>query len=73
MSWYHLVFSIQIYPRYVKKEENNILKTYQKQLRNLTRNTMLPLQPYDLLKYQLNKDEMDLSKKGLDFSILPRF
>ena len=46
-------------------------------MRNLTRNTMLPFQPYDvvtnLYKYQLNEDEMDLLKNGLDFSIPPRF
>ena len=37
---------------------------------------MLPFQLYDVLrnlsKYQLNVDEMDLSKNGLEFSIPPR-
>ena len=46
-------------------------------LRNSTRNTMLPFQPYDVVtnlsKYHLNEDEMDLLKNGLDFSIQPRF
>ena len=38
---------------------------------------MLPFQPYDVVsnlsKYQLNEDEMDLLKNGLDLSIPPRF
>ena len=63
--------------RNVEKEENNILKTHQKNLRNLTRNTMLPFQTYDVVtnlpKYQLDEDDMDLLKYGLDFSIPPRF
>ena len=74
ITWFLLYKSIQ---RNVTKEENNILKTHQKKLRNLTRSTMLSYQPYDVLtnlsKYQLNEDEMDLLKNGLDFSIPPRF
>ena len=46
-------------------------------MRNLTRNTMLPFQPYDVVtnlsRYQLNEFEMDLLKNGLDLSIPPRF
>ena len=38
---------------------------------------MLPVQSYDVVtnlsKYRLDKDEMDLLKNGLDFSIPPRF
>ena len=74
ITWFLLYKSIQ---RNVKKEESNILKTHQKKLRNLTRNTMLPFEPYDVVtnlsKYQLNVDEMDLLKNGLEFSITPRF
>ena len=73
-----MVFSIQIsIQRNVKKEESNILKTHQKNLRNLTRNRMLPFEPYDVVtnlsKYQLNADEIDLLKNGLEFSIAPKF
>ena len=46
-------------------------------MRNLTRNTILPFEPYDavtnLSKYRLNVGEMDLVKNGLKFSIPPRF
>ena len=46
-------------------------------MRNLTRNTILPFEPYDavtnLSKYRLNVGEMDLLKNGLEFSIPPRF
>ena len=38
---------------------------------------MLPFEPYDVMtnlsKYQLNVDEMDLLKNGLEFSALPKF
>ena len=48
--------------RNVKKEENNILKTDHEKLRNHTKNTMLPLQPFDVVtnlsKYQLNVEEI---------------
>ena len=74
ITWFLLYKSIQ---RNVKKEESNILKTHQKKLRNLTRNTILPFEPYDVVpnlsKDQLNVKEMDLLKNGLEFSILPRF
>ena len=72
ITWFLLYKSIQ---RNVKKEESNILKTHQKKLRNLTRNTMLPFELYDVVtnlsKDQLNVKEMDLLKNGLKFSILP--
>ena len=59
------------------KKEEYILKTHQKKIHDLTRNTMLPFQLYDIVtnlsKYQLNEDEMDSLKNGLDFSIPPRF
>ena len=61
----------------LKKEEDNILKIHQKRLRNPTRNTMLPLQPDDVVtnlsQYQLNEDEIGLLKIGLEFSIPPMF
>ena len=73
ITWFLLYKSIQ---RNVKKEESNILKTHQKKLRNLTRNAMLPFELYDVVtnlsKYQLNVDEMDLLKNGLEFLIPPR-
>ena len=46
ITWFLLYKSIQ---RNVKKEESNILKSHQKKLRNLTRNTMLPFEPYDVV------------------------
>ena len=59
------------------KTEENILKTHQKKIHNLTRNTMSPFQLHDIVtnlsKYQLNEDEMDSLKNGLDFSISPKF
>ena len=74
ITWFLLCKSIQ---RNVKKEESNILKAHQKKLRNLTRNTTLPFEPYDVVtnlsKYQLSVNEMDLLKSGLEFSIPPRF
>ena len=74
ITWFLLYKSIQ---RNVKKEESNILKSHQKKLRNLTRNRMLPFEPYDVVtnlsKYQLNADEMDLLKNSLEFSIPPNF
>ena len=74
ITWFLLCKSIQ---RNVKKEEINTLKTHQKKLRFLTRNRMLPFEPYDVMtnlsKYQLNVDEMDLLKNGLEFSALPKF
>ena len=61
----------------LKKKESNILKTHQKKLRNLTSNRMLPFEPHDavtnLSKYQLNMDEMEPLKNGLEFSIKPKF
>ena len=74
ITWFLLYRSIQ---RNVKKEESNILKSHQKKLRNITRNRMLPFEPYDIVtnlsKYQLNADEMDVLKNGLEFSIPPKF
>ena len=74
ITWFLLYKSIQ---NNVKKEESNILKSHQKKLCNLTRNRMLPFEPYDavtnLSKYQLNADEMDVLKNGLEFSIPPKF
>ena len=74
ITWFLLYKSIQ---NNVKKEESNILKSHQKKLRNLTRNRMLPFEPYDIVtnlsKYQLNTDEMDLLKNGIEFSIPPKF
>ena len=59
------------------KKEENILKTHQKKIHNLIRNTMSPFQLYDIVtnlsKYQLNEDEMDSLKNGSDFSIPPKF
>ena len=55
-----------------KSIERNI-----KKLNNLTRNTMLPFQRYDVVanlsKNQLSKDEMGLLKTCLNFSIPLRF
>ena len=74
ITWFFLYKAIQCN---VKKEEDNILKIHQKRLRNPTRNTMLPLQPDDVVtnlsKYQLNEDEIALLKNGLEFSIPPMF
>ena len=74
ITWFLLYESIQ---RNVKKEESNILKTHQKKLCNLTRNRMLPIEPYNVVtnlsKYQLSVDKMDLLKNGLEFSIPPKF
>ena len=71
ITWFLLYKSIQ---RNVKKKESNILKTHQKKLRNLIRNTLLPFELYDVVtnlsKYQLS--EMDLLKNGLEFSVPPR-
>ena len=69
ITWFLLYKSIE---QNVKKEESNILKIHQKKLRNLTRNRILPFEPYDVVtnlsKYQLNADEMDLLKIGVEFS-----
>ena len=74
ITWFLLYKSIQ---RNVKKEESNILKSHLKKLRNLTRNRMLPFDPYDLVtnlsKYQLKVDKMDLLKNDFEFSIPPKF
>ena len=74
ITWFLLYKSIQ---RNAKKEGSNILKTHQKKLRNLTRNTMLPFELDDVVtnlsKYRLNVGEIDLLKNGLEFSIPPRF
>ena len=61
ITWFLLYKSIQ---RNVKKEESNILKIQLKKFRNLTRNRMLPFEPYDVVtnlsKCQLKVDKMDL-------------
>ena len=70
ITWFLLYKSIQ---RNVKKEENNILKMRHEKLRHLTKYTMLLLQPFDVVtnlsKYQLNVEEIDLLKNGLEFLI----
>lgn len=59
----------------VKKSVNNVIKTHEKKLKNLTRNKTLPFTHPEVVKNlsssNLTIDELDLLKNGLDFSIPP--
>ena len=61
----------------VKRAEERILETHRKMLCDLTRSRSVPFEAEDtitnLSEYCLNKEEIDLLKNCLNFSIRPKF
>ena len=74
ITWFVIYKLIQ---RYVKKVEKKIVETHRKKLCDLARNRSLPFQTEDIITnlsdYQLNTEEIELLKNGLNFSIPPKF
>lgn len=59
----------------VKKAATQVINTYEKKIKNLTRNTVLPFTPSEtvtnLSSYNLTSEQLDTLKLGLAHSICP--
>ena len=66
---------VKLLKRNVKKKENAVLKTHQKKIRNLTKNSINPFTDTEVVKNlsskHLTNEELDLLKFGLHCSLLP--
>ena len=73
IDWFVIMKAIR---KNVTKERNQIIKTHQKKLQNLTKNSALPFNSKEtitnLSRYSLTTDETDILKYGLYYSIPPR-
>ena len=71
-DWYILV---KLLKRNVKNKENAVLKTHQKKIRNLTKNSTNPFTQREVVKNlsskHLTNEELDLLKFGLHHSLPP--
>ena len=71
-DWYILV---KLLKRNVKNKENAVLKTHQKRIRNLTKNSTNPFTHKEVVKNLFSKhltnEELDLLKFGLHHSLPP--
>ena len=72
IDWYVLRSCIK---RNVEKSVHNAIRTHEKKLKSLTRNTVVPFTHEEVIQNlsstKLSPDELDILKNGLDYAIPP--